>query len=300
VLPILGAARLRDLNWDCARIGGMKHTAAAIIALLSVALFLSACGGSSEPPPVQAEVTVRPGSWGREIALSRLRDKILRGAAADYRAGTGVGPRRFGLCLRLGLRRALTGTQLDRLAAVYRRPSGRQFVAQALNRVAVPVGESCGGRQYVPEMIAASAGFAKVDLSELWSRRPGVVYGPYIGVSCSRASSTECDRVGFDLVLRRRAVAVAASAAGRSIHLISPGPVPHSAGAGGRDWGGYLDHVGLSRKGSPFRIPANGRARGVWAGQPAVYLPVRVVATYSGGRRAAFVFPRVFLSPGFG
>jgi hypothetical protein len=278
----------------------MKHTAVAVIALLSVALFLPACGGSSEPPPVQTEVTVRPGSMGREVVLSRLRDKILRGVAADYRAGTGVGPRRFGLCLRLGLRRALTGAQLDRLAAVYRRPSGRPFVAQALNRLAAPVGDSCGGRRFVPEMIAASAGFAKVDLSELRSRRPGIVYGPYMGVSCPRANSTGCDRVGFDLVLRRRAVAVTATVAGRSIDLISPGPVPHNASAGGRDWGGYLDNVGLGRRGSPFRIPANGRARGVWAGQPPVYLPVRVVATYPGGRRAAFVFPRVFLSPGFG
>jgi hypothetical protein len=278
----------------------MKHATAAVIALLSVALFLPACGGSSEPPSVQAEVKVRPGSWGREVVLSRLRDKILRGVAADYKAGTGVGPRRFGLCLRLGLRRALTGAQLDRLVAVYRRPSGRQFVAQALNRVAVPVGDSCGDRRFVPEMVAASTGFAKVDLSELRSRRPGVVYGPYIGVSCPRANSTHCDRVGFDLVLCRRAVAVVASVAGRSIHLISPGPVPHNAGAGGRDWGGYLGDVGLSRKGSPFRIPANGRARRVWAGQPSVYLPVRVVATYPDGRRVAFVFPRVFLSPGFG
>ena len=283
----------------------MKHTAVAVIALLSLALFLSACGGSSEPPSVQAEVKVRPGSWGREVLLSRLRDMILRGVAADYKAGTGVGPRRFGLCLRLGLRRALTGAELDRLVAVYRRPSGRQLlrgalVAQALNRLAAPVGDSCGGRRFVPEMIAASTGFAKVDLSELRSPRPGVVYGPYIGVSCPRANSTGCDRVGFDLVLRRRAVAVAASVASRSIHLISPGPVPHNAGADGRDWGGYFDDVGLSRKGSPFRIPANGPSRGVWAGQPAVYLPVRVVASYPDGRRVAYVFPRVFLSPGFG
>jgi hypothetical protein len=279
---------------------GMKHTAAAVIALLSVSLFLSACGGASESPPDRAEVTVRPGLWGREVVLSRLRDRILRGVAADYKAGTGVGPRRFGLCLRLGLRRALSGAELDRLAAIYRQPAGRPLVAQALNRVAVPVGDRCGGRQFVPEMVAAAAGFTKVDLSELQGRRPGVVYGPYIGVSCPRADSTACDRVGFDLVLRRRAVGVAASVAGRSIHLVSPGPVPHNASAGGRDWGGYLDNPGLGRRGSPFRIPANGRARGVWAGQPSVYLPVRVVATYPDGGRAAFLFPRVLLSPGFG
>jgi hypothetical protein len=121
-----------------------------------------------------------------------------------------------------------------------------------------------------------------------------------MGVSCPRPNSTHCDRVGFDLVLRRRAVAVTASVVGHSIHLSSPGPVPHNGGAGGRDWGGYLGGVGLSRRGSPFQIPANGRARGVWAGQPPVYLPVRVVATYPDGRRAAFVFPRVLLSPGFG
>jgi hypothetical protein len=40
-----------------------------------------------------------------------------------------------------------------------------------------------------------------------------------------------------------------------------PGPGAHNAYAGGRDWGGYLDDVGLSREGSPFRIPANGRKR---------------------------------------
>jgi hypothetical protein len=276
----------------------MKHTAFAVIVPLALALLLSACGSSSDPP--QGEVMVRPGSWGRQFVLSRLRDKILRGVAADYRTGTGVGPRRFGLCLRLGLRRALTGTRLDGLAVVYRRPSGREFVAQALNRLAAPVGDSCGGRQFVPEMIAAATGFARVDLRELRLRRPGIVYGPYMGVSCPRANSTGCDRVGFDLVLRRRAVAVSASVVGHSIALISPGPVPHSASADGRDWGGFFDHAGLSREGSPFRIPANGRAREVWAGQPPVYLPVRLVATYPDGRRFAFVFPRVFLSPGFG
>lgn len=277
----------------------MKHTPTAVIALLSIALFLSACGGSSEAPPVQAEVTVRPGSWGRG-SFSRACATRSCAASPPTKSGSGVGPRRFGLCLRLGLRRALTGAQLDSLASVYRRPSGRQFVAQALNRLAVPVGDSCGGRQFVPEMLAASTGFAKVNLSELRSPRPGVVYGPYIGVSCPRANSTRCDRVGFDLVLRRRAVAVAASVAGRSIHLISPGPVPHNAGAGGRDWGGYLDDVGLSREGSPFRIPANGRARGAWAGQPPVYLPVRLAVTYSSDHRVTFAFPRILLSPGFG
>jgi hypothetical protein len=280
----------------------MKRALPTGLVVVAALLLLPACGGSSEGSRTQAEITVRPGSWGRDVALSRLRDKILRGVAIDYKAGTGVGPRRFGLCLRLGLRRALTGPQLDSLAALYRRPSGRQFVAPALNRIAAPVGDRCGGRQFVPELVAASAGFAKVDLDELQARRPGAVYGPYIGVSCPQASSSSCDRVGFDLVLRRRAVAVTASVAGRSIHLISPGPVPHDADARGRDWGGYLSNVGLSRRGSPFRIPVSGWARGmgIWAGQPPVYLPVRLSAIYPNGRRVAFVFPRVVLSPGFG
>ncbi len=272
----------------------MKRTAAGLIALVSAALLLSACGGSSGSASTAAEVTVQPGSVGREVVLSLLRDKILRGVAADFKAGTGVGPHRFGLCLRLGLRRALTGAQLDRLAALYRRPSGGPLVAQELNRLAVPVGDGCGGRRFVPELVAASAGFAKVDLSELRTRRPGVVYGPYVGVSCLRGGPSGCDRVGFDLVLRRRAVAVAASIAGRSVHLISPGPVPHDARAAGRDWGGYLEDAGLSRRGT------FSRARGVWAGQPSVHLPVRVVATYPAGCRVAYVFPRVLLSPGFG
>ena len=297
----LAAAGLRDLRSDRARIGCMKRTAAAAHrphlgrpVPLGLRRLERLCLGTA------AEVTVRParGKGGRSLAPARQdparrRRRLQGGDRGRPPSVWPLPPPRPAP----RLDRGSTGQARCGLPAALGRA---RTVAQALNRLAVPVGDRCGGRRFVPEMVAASAGFAKVDLSELQARRPGVVYGPYIGVSCLRADSTGCDRVGFDLVLRRRAVAVAASVAGRSIHLISPGPVPHDARAAGRDWGGYLEDAGLSRKGSPFRIPEDGRARGVWAGQPSVYLPVRVVATYPAGCRVAFVFPRVLLSPGFG
>lgn len=61
-----------------------------------------------------------------------------------------------------------------------------------------------------------------------------------------------------------------------------------------------MHDVGLERQGSTFYIPTKGRARGLWGGQPPVYLPVRIAATYPNGDRATVTFPRVFLSSGFG
>ena len=171
------------------------------------------------------------------------------------------------------MRRLLDEPELSSLASVYRRPAGQQLTAQALSPLAVPVGDRCGGRRFVPEMIEASMAFRA---GRLEIRRPaglGLVYGPYIGVACPQAGSTRCDRIGFDVVLRRRAEAVSATVAGRQIRLTSTGHIAHNTKAKERDWGGHLRKVGLERHGSPFQIPTNGRSRGLW-GRAAARLPV--------------------------
>jgi hypothetical protein len=129
--------------------------------------------------------------------------------------------------------------------------------------------------------------------------RQALSYGPYIGVSCPHPNSTRCGRVGLDLVLRQKAEAVSVVVGGRHLRLISPGPVPHDASARGRDWGGYLNEVGLETPGSPFHIPGT-RSNRHWAGDPPVYLPVRVVIVRVDGSRLGATLPRVILRPGFG
>jgi hypothetical protein len=121
-------------------------------------------------------------------------------------------------------------------------------------------------------------------------------YGPYLGVRCHRANSPRCDRVGLDIVLRRRAAAVSASIGGRRLRLRTPGL--HN-GVRGRDWVGTLRNAGLGRRGSPLHIPNDGAA-GAWAGDPPVYVTIRVTATDAGGGRHSRLFPHVFLSPGWG
>jgi hypothetical protein len=246
------------------------------------------------------EARAEGGAEAEPLTEERLRDLIVRGVGEDSRRGTGVGPPGFGLCLRLGIRRALDKSTLQRLLSIARRPQGVPYAAQALSQLAVPIGDSCGGRQFVPELTSAAAALGGTRIVDTRAHRLGLEYGPYIGISCPRANRTACDRVGVDLVLRRDARAVSITVAGRHGDLVTPGPVPHDAGAVGRDWGGFLRGVGLHREGSPFQVPVGRRPPQSWAGSPPLYLPVRLLIAYPGGRREALHLPPVFLSPGFG
>jgi hypothetical protein len=230
------------------------------------------------------------------FSAEHLRRAVLRGLGRDYLSGTQVGPPSFGLCLQRGLRRLLDERILRSLALVYRRPAGQQFTAQALADLAVPIGDRCGGRRFVPEMIDASIAFRAGHLppAGVGAR---LSYGPYLGVTCRRASSTRCDSVGIDLVLRREAIAVSATVAGRELRLRSPGL---HTGVAGKDWVGYLGRVGLGRRGSPFHAGSHGGRRRIWAGYPPVYVPVGLEIAYPGGRRVTGTLPRVSLSPGWG
>jgi hypothetical protein len=251
---------------------------ARTVALLAVALtlLLLGCGGSEEattaPKPPNA------GPQSEEV----LRSKVVTGVGEDFRGGTRAGPKGYGICIRVGIGRALDRPTLRRLLIVSRRPGGSAFAAQALNAIAVPIGDACGGRRFVPELVHAAAALRGARLVDSPAHRVGLEYGPYIGISCPRPSRRACDRIGIDLVLRRQARSVAAIVAGRRVQLVTPGPVPHDAGAVGRDWGGFLANAGVRRGGS------------------SAHLPVRVAIVYPGGRRETLRMPPVRVSPGFG
>jgi hypothetical protein len=273
----------------------MSRHAPLAISLLAAAL-LSACGsgGSTE---------ASTGQGGRSTQgedLGRLRDAVVRGVAENFRGGTDAGPRRFGLCLRLGVRRALTVGELNRLVSIHRRPDGQAFAAQALNELAAPIGGVCGGAKFVPELVAAAGALGgRYPLGRLdrQARRIGIVYGPHLGVTCRDASTTRCDDVGIDLVLGSDATAVTATVGGRRLELRTPGL--HN-GVARRDWVGYLHGVGLERPRSPFFTGRKGRVPRHWAGNPAVYLPVRLAVKYPDAGHGSASLRRVLLSPGWG
>lgn len=227
-----------------------------------------------------------------------MRDKVVLGFAEEFRTGTHAGPQGYGLCVRLGLGRTLTQEQLNRLVAIYRRPYGQQFAAQALVRLAGSVGAECGGAKYLPQMVKASEALGgSYPLSRLViaARRLGIVYGPYLGLTCRRSGERRCGEVGIDLVLREDARAVTAWVGGRRVLLRTPGL--HN-GVAGKDWVGYLQRVGLSRPESPFYLPTRHTQR--WIGSPPVDVPVRLKIVEPDDSTRIATLPRVFLSPGWG
>src|SRR6201999_1922399 len=91
---------------------------ATCFGLLLVALLLAGCGGSGASAPTGGSAgaggaSARPAPT--MLSAGRLRALVLRGVGEDFRAGTGAGPRGYGLCVRLGMRRVLDGPQLRRL-----------------------------------------------------------------------------------------------------------------------------------------------------------------------------------------
>lgn len=266
-----------------------------LASLYLFAVLMVGCGSSGP-----GEGSATESAQASPVNYETMRDKVVLGLAKEFRASPQAGPPRYGICVRLGIRRALTHRQLDRLLAIYRRPGGPQLAAQALNALAAPVGRKCGGARYVPKLIEAAAALGgDYPLSRLGlaARRLGVTYGPYLGVSCGKPNSTSCDRIGLDLVLERDARAVTAWLGGRKLVLRTPGL--HS-GEAGRDWVGYLHRAGLQRPGSPFRIPSNEGSRVVWSGYPAVRLSVRLRISYPDETVVKGTLPDVVLSPGWG
>ncbi|HWB69142.1 MAG TPA: hypothetical protein VG518_04130 [Solirubrobacterales bacterium] len=131
----------------------------ALGAAICLAFLPSGCGGDSGAKDSGADSAA-----ARAMSTAELRDAVLTGVAADFSAGTGSGPAGFGACLRSGLGGLLGRPALHRLLAIARGPGGAARAARALNRLAVAVGDSCGGRRYVPELIAAGSALRGVRL----------------------------------------------------------------------------------------------------------------------------------------
>lgn len=129
------------------------------------------------------------------------------------------------------------------------------------------------------------------------ARALGVTYGPYLGVRCRRADHIGCDRVGIDIVLSDPAIRAEAVVAGRRLRLRTPG---FHSGVRFRDWVGTVQNAGMRRPDSPFRVRGHGRGHRLWAGSPPLYVPVELRVRLVGGRQEAALFPRVFVSPGWG
>ena len=129
--------------------------------------------------------------------------------------------------------------------------------------------------------------------------RPGRVLArePYMGVSCRRANSIACDRVGLAVWTRRPARAVRATVAGRTFALDDAewsGPSRHGLR---RMFAGFLHHAGLRGSGPLAVQVENGRNR--WTGVRPVSASVHLVISYRDcSQRATIV--RVSLAPGWG
>jgi hypothetical protein len=84
------------------------------------------------------------------------RDDVIAGARDDFRHAEGV-PSEFVDCFLPELRHALERESLDRLIAI-RRDRGQPAAARALNGLAAPIGDRCGERWHVPQLIGAAGG----------------------------------------------------------------------------------------------------------------------------------------------
>lgn len=263
----------------------------------------TAAGSTPGPAASRPAAVARSAAPARQaVHLDRVRDAVVRGAARDFAQGTGIGGPAFEACVEGRLRAALDAATISRLAAVYRRPDGSAYAAQALNALASPLAARCGHRYWVPELVEAAHGLRSVPPTNAATRKLGVTYGPYLGVRCPRANHPGCGRVGIDVVFARAASRVVAIVGGHHLTLRTPGM--HS-GILRHDWVGTLTGAGFYRPGSPFHIgghhpdrrPVRNRN---WAGYPPVYVPVELRVRFVGGRHARALLPHVFVSPGWG
>ena len=121
---------------------------------------------------------------------------------------------------------------------------------------------------------------------------------PYMGVACRRPNSTLCDRVGLAVWLRRPAVAVSATIAGRALELDDPlwSAKPHRGRrtmfAGFVQPAGLADSLHITPDPGPLRwwAPRNGNA-------PSPRVSLRI--DYGSGRTLVTQLD-VYLSAGWG
>lgn len=220
----------------------------------------------------------------RHAYLDRVRDAVIRGAATDFALGTGIGGPPFEACLKVGLRDALDAPTIGNLVAVYRRPGGVAYAAQALNALAAPLAASCGHRYWVPELVEAARGLRSAAPIGAAIEKLGVTYGPYLGMRCRHAGYGRCGRFGIDVVFGHAATRVLATVGPQTIRLRTPGL--HN-GVEYRDWVGTFTHA---------HLPPRRRHRD----QDLVYVGVELRVHFADGRRAWALFPHVLVSSGWG
>ena len=96
------------------------------------------------------------GQGAAQPEVADVRDDVLAGARDDFRHTEGV-PREFVDCFLPELRRALDPHSLEWLGAI-RAEYGQPAAARALNGLAAPIGDRCGGRWQVPQLTGAAGG----------------------------------------------------------------------------------------------------------------------------------------------
>ena len=275
-----------------------------VLTLLFLAAVVAGCGseGDSGAPAATASpqgaspqktlearlVALERASFHQRRAayLERVRRAVIRGLGRDFAAGTGIGGPLFESCVKGLLRETLEPPQISNLAAVYRRPDGAAYAAQALNALVAPLAADCGHRYWVPELVDAARGLAIAHTAGAAARNLGVTYGPYLGIRCHGVGHRGCNMVGVDIVFRHAATRVLALVGDRRIHLRTPGEhdrIPY------RDWVGTFTHAGFGRHDSPFHL-----------GDQPVYVGVELAVRFADGHRARALFPHVLLSSGWG
>ncbi len=225
------------------------------------------------------------GAPHRVAYLERVRDAVLRGADADFALGTGIGGPTFEACVEGRLRKALDGPTVANLVAIYRRPDGTAYAAQALNALTAPLAARCGHRSWFPELVEAARGLRSAAPIGASVEKLGVTYGPYLGMRCRHVGYGRCSRVGIDVVFDHAATGVVAViGCAQTIRLRTPGRHNRIAF---RDWVGTFTHPGLP----PRRHHQD---------QALVYVPIELRVRFADGRRAHALFPHVLVSSGWG
>jgi hypothetical protein len=281
--------------------GASRRTRGAVLLLLVVAAALAACGGGAASPQdgaarqsaargygieTRLAALERLSSHERRVAyLGRVRRAVVRGAAADFAHGTGIGGRPFEECVKSLLGEALDGPRIGDLVAVYRRPAGTAYAAQALNALTAPLAASCGHRSWVPELVEAARGLRSAAPIGAAIEKLGVTYGPYLGKRCRHTGYRGCELIGIDIVFGHAATRVVAIAGDQQISLRTHGK--HN-GIRYRDWVGNFTHAGLSRR-EPDHLATD-----------LVYVGVEVRVHFADGRSAQALFPHVLVSSGWG
>lgn len=271
----------------------------ALLLLLLLAVALPACGGApSSRDGAARQIAARQDGIETRLAalerlstherrvayLDRVRGAVVRGAAADFAHGTGIGGPSFEACVKVGLRDALDAPQIGSLVAIYRRPSGTAYAAQALNALAARQAARCGHRSWVPELVEAARGLRVAAPIGAAIEKLGVTYGPYLGMRCRHVGYGRCGRVGIDVVFGHAATRVTATIGNaQTIRLRTPGL--HN-GVEYRDWVGTFTHPDLP--------PRRNRD------QALAYVSIELRVEFADGRRAQALFPHVLVSSGWG